>query len=154
MNPSGDYGKKELSPALRNRFTEIWVEPITHSQFIVEAQPDITEMIKHKLTQSSDPTIHANLQHISSLIFHFLSHYNCSLAPKYGLMRKMLTMRDIGWICKFMNECGLPGWTDKYYYGVRILAVEGVNYMMGDISESGKLEKLKQELIEYICGQL
>ena len=25
MNPGGDYGKKELSPALRNRFTEIWV---------------------------------------------------------------------------------------------------------------------------------
>ena len=29
MNPGGDYGKKELSPALRNRFTEIWVPPIT-----------------------------------------------------------------------------------------------------------------------------
>jgi len=26
MNPGGDYGKKELSPALRNRFTEIWVQ--------------------------------------------------------------------------------------------------------------------------------
>lgn len=26
MNPSGDYGKKELSPALWNRMTEIWVE--------------------------------------------------------------------------------------------------------------------------------
>lgn len=25
MNPGGDYGKKDLSPALRNRFTEIWV---------------------------------------------------------------------------------------------------------------------------------
>lgn len=25
MNPSGDHGKRELSPALRNRFTEIWV---------------------------------------------------------------------------------------------------------------------------------
>ena len=25
MNPGGDYGKRELSPALRNRFTEIWV---------------------------------------------------------------------------------------------------------------------------------
>ena len=24
MNPSGDFGKKELSPALRNRMTEIW----------------------------------------------------------------------------------------------------------------------------------
>ncbi|KAF9464151.1 midasin nuclear AAA ATPase [Collybia nuda] len=28
MNPGGDYGKKELSPALRNRFTEIWVPRI------------------------------------------------------------------------------------------------------------------------------
>lgn len=26
MNPGGDYGKKELSPALRNRLTEIWCE--------------------------------------------------------------------------------------------------------------------------------
>ena len=25
MNPSGDHGKRELSPALRNRFTEVWV---------------------------------------------------------------------------------------------------------------------------------
>jgi midasin len=31
MNPGGDYGKKELSPALRNRFTEIWVPPV-HEQ--------------------------------------------------------------------------------------------------------------------------
>ena len=23
MNPGGDFGKKELSPALRNRFTEV-----------------------------------------------------------------------------------------------------------------------------------
>lgn len=29
MNPGGDHGKKELSPALRNRFTEIWVPPVT-----------------------------------------------------------------------------------------------------------------------------
>lgn len=29
MNPGGDFGKKELSPALRNRFTEIWVPPVS-----------------------------------------------------------------------------------------------------------------------------
>jgi midasin len=27
MNPGGDFGKKELSPALRNRLTEIYVPP-------------------------------------------------------------------------------------------------------------------------------
>ena len=36
MNPGGDYGKKELSPALRNRFTEIWVPPVSDSQDILE----------------------------------------------------------------------------------------------------------------------
>lgn len=49
MNPSGDYGKKELSPALRNRFTEIWVEPITHPEYIKGARTDILKMINHKL---------------------------------------------------------------------------------------------------------
>eukprot|EP00559_Dactyliosolen_fragilissimus_P000863 CAMPEP_0184868490 /NCGR_PEP_ID=MMETSP0580-20130426/30615_1 /TAXON_ID=1118495 /ORGANISM="Dactyliosolen fragilissimus" /LENGTH=83 /DNA_ID=CAMNT_0027369417 /DNA_START=22 /DNA_END=269 /DNA_ORIENTATION=+ len=28
MNPGGDFGKRELSPALRSRFTEIWVPSI------------------------------------------------------------------------------------------------------------------------------
>ncbi len=32
MNPGGDYGKKELSPALRNRFTEIWVPSVDDRQ--------------------------------------------------------------------------------------------------------------------------
>lgn len=45
MNPGGDYGKKELSPALRNRFTEIWV-PHTSDQLEME------EILEAKLGQS------------------------------------------------------------------------------------------------------
>jgi midasin len=36
MNPGGDFGKKELSPALRNRFTEIWV-PCIEDNFDIGA---------------------------------------------------------------------------------------------------------------------
>ena len=36
MNPGGDYGKKELSPALRNRFTEIWVPPLSDVDDVLE----------------------------------------------------------------------------------------------------------------------
>jgi midasin len=32
MNPGGDFGKRELSPALRSRFTEIWVPQISDRQ--------------------------------------------------------------------------------------------------------------------------
>lgn len=36
MNPGGDYGKRELSPALRNRFTEIWVPHASDKDEMVE----------------------------------------------------------------------------------------------------------------------
>ncbi|KAM0562196.1 hypothetical protein ACHAPJ_002641 [Fusarium lateritium] len=46
MNPGGDFGKKELSPALRNRFTEIWVPALSQSE-------DIYEIVKTKLAGDS-----------------------------------------------------------------------------------------------------
>ncbi|XP_061845412.1 midasin [Colius striatus] len=42
MNPGGDFGKKELSPALRNRFTEIWC-PQSNSR------DDLMQIVKHNL---------------------------------------------------------------------------------------------------------
>lgn len=35
MNPGGDFGKKELSPALRNRFTEVWVPWLSENDDIL-----------------------------------------------------------------------------------------------------------------------
>ena len=35
MNPGGDYGKKELSPALKNRFTTIWVPRLDPDEDLV-----------------------------------------------------------------------------------------------------------------------
>lgn len=45
MNPGGDYGKKELSPAMRNRFTEIWCPKIE----VGRASPDILQIVKHNV---------------------------------------------------------------------------------------------------------
>lgn len=36
MNPGGDFGKKELSPALRNRFTEIWCDSATSREDLLK----------------------------------------------------------------------------------------------------------------------
>lgn len=43
MNPGGDYGKKELSPALRNRFTEIWVPSMSDPD-------DVLQIVKARIT--------------------------------------------------------------------------------------------------------
>ncbi len=42
MNPGGDYGKRELSPALRNRFTEIWVPSLSETA-------DVLQIVESKL---------------------------------------------------------------------------------------------------------
>ena len=48
MNPGGDYGKRELSPALVNRFTCIWVPPLSdvaELAAIVEARLEGTALL-------------------------------------------------------------------------------------------------------------
>ncbi|KER24406.1 hypothetical protein T265_07921 [Opisthorchis viverrini] len=53
MNPGGDYGKKELSPALRNRFTEIWCPTPAFTSPNLEAFPtsssDLQLIVVHNL---------------------------------------------------------------------------------------------------------
>ena len=46
MNPGGDYGKKELSPALRNRFTEVWCPSLSSTE-------DLTNIVTRNITDQS-----------------------------------------------------------------------------------------------------
>ncbi|KAH9969750.1 P-loop containing nucleoside triphosphate hydrolase protein [Russula dissimulans] len=62
MNPGGDYGKKELSPALRNRFTEIWVPP-------VDARADLTQII-------SSSWRHESLKPYTPLVLDFIKWFS------------------------------------------------------------------------------
>ena len=51
MNPGGDFGKRELSPALRNRLVEIWCPSIASRQ-------DIIALIESYLGQETTSQIH------------------------------------------------------------------------------------------------
>ena len=57
------------------------------------------KMIEHKLVLSVEIR-----REVAVKIYDFMVNYNCEVASKYGLTRKLLTMRDIGWVCKFINE--------------------------------------------------
>ncbi|KAK9894542.1 P-loop containing nucleoside triphosphate hydrolase protein [Cystobasidium minutum MCA 4210] len=54
MNPGGDFGKKELSPALRNRFTEIWVPWLS-------ADEDILGILRARLKSQEADTVASNM---------------------------------------------------------------------------------------------
>lgn len=55
MNPGGDYGKRELSAALRNRMTEIWAPQLSEDD-------DILPILRMKLEVSEEQVARAMLQ--------------------------------------------------------------------------------------------
>lgn len=89
MNPGGDYGKKELSPALRNRFTEIWVSSM-------EDFNDVTQIVSSRLTDSA--------KYLSPSIVSFSEWFG----KEYGggnARSGVISLRDIlAWV-QFINSC-------------------------------------------------
>ncbi|KAF1937408.1 midasin [Clathrospora elynae] len=86
MNPGGDYGKKELSPALRNRFTEIWVPAMSDLD-------DILQIVRSKL--KPDMVQYAGA--IVSFSQWFNDKYNTSVASS-------ISIRDsLSWV-SFANK--------------------------------------------------
>ncbi|WPH03778.1 Hypothetical protein R9X50_00666100 [Acrodontium crateriforme] len=86
MNPGGDYGKRELSPALRNRFTEIWVPSLSETD-------DIIQIVQDKL--SRDAKMYASA--MVSFAKWFKEQYNTSATSS-------VSIRDIlAWVL-FINE--------------------------------------------------
>ncbi|XP_040284697.1 midasin isoform X1 [Bufo bufo] len=80
MNPGGDFGKKELSPALRNRFTEIWC-PQSNDRL------DLVEIIKHNLNPEMSLT--------------FSDDYGAVLADVIMDFIEWLTNQEFGRCCIF-----------------------------------------------------
>lgn len=87
MNPGGDYGKKELSPALRNRFTEIWVPSM-------EDFEDVRQIVRAKLSDG--------VKHLTDVIVSYSKWYGNKMGGG-DASSGVISLRDIlAWIT-FIN---------------------------------------------------
>jgi len=151
MNPSGDFGKKELSPALRNRMTEIWVESYFMQRELLELYPK-----GHSLT--IQPLIHREVSHDVDLfliilkmsedklralseadartagltLFNMIGFVNFTLAGKYSaLQRKALSVRDVINAVEFV-EVALPLFKDREVYQLGMVLYHAVSLVITD----------------------
>lgn len=152
MNPGGDFGKRELSPALRNRFTEIWVEPLTNKSFLVseEGAKDVVEMISTFLTIKR-----VFSEEIRTLVAHklleFLRFFNVKFCEKHQLDKKNLTMRDIVALMEFISKCQHTAAVAYIYaHALRMVVVEPIGFMQ--IAQQEK-QKMKEEIEAFIVVQ-
>lgn len=88
MNPGGDYGKKELSPALRNRFTEIWVPSM-------EDFADVKTVVQQKLDNK--------VRYLADSIVKFSEAFGMRLGGG-NISSGVISLRDIlAWV-EFINS--------------------------------------------------
>ena len=106
MNPGGDYGKRELSPALRNRFTEIWVPSLNDAE-------DVTEIVSVKLAANAKRYASA----IVSFAQWFKERYNTSASSS-------LSIRDaLAWVT-FVNAAGGANLAAAMIHGAAMVYVD------------------------------
>ncbi|KAI4254279.1 MAG: hypothetical protein LQ352_003178 [Teloschistes flavicans] len=87
MNPGGEYGKKELSPALRNRFTEIWVPHASD-------QSEMEEIVKKRLGQTK--------ARLAKAMVGFAQWYGCH----FGEAAAPISVRDLlAWAAFINTHC-------------------------------------------------
>lgn len=89
MNPGGDYGKKELSPALRNRFTEIWVPSM-------EDPADVKQIVSSILISKRSS--------LGDVLVDY-SYWFADMLSNGNTTSGVISLRDIlAWV-EFINSC-------------------------------------------------
>ena len=86
MNPAGDFGKKELSPALRNRMTEIHVTSLSK-------QPDLVVILRQRLAE--------HVRHLADVIVDFLNYFQAEQG-------RQISIRDVMSVCTFASRASDP----------------------------------------------
>jgi midasin len=113
MNPGGDYGKKELSPALRNRFTEIWVPAVDD---------------REDLVQISQASLVEGMKDAAEVIVEFAEWFMKNI----GTTGATISIRDIiAWV-QFVNAThGFLGRKMSLYHGAMMVYVDGIGATSG-----------------------
>ncbi|ODV63681.1 AAA family ATPase midasin [Ascoidea rubescens DSM 1968] len=138
MNPGGDYGKKELSLALRNRFTEIWVPSM-----------DDFEDVKQIVVS----TLATDVEHLSKPITLFSEWFG----KRYGggnANSGVISIRDILAWCNFINSTYQKiGAKQALLNGVSMVFVDalGTNNTAFLAESKIKLASEKQECISKLA---
>ena len=107
MNPGGDYGKRELSPALRNRFTEIWVPALSSSG-------DILQIVEAKLIPS--------LKHFGGPMVEFSAWFGTT----YNEMAASASLRQVlAWV-RFINDSDIGDTFTSILHGAAMVYIDGL----------------------------
>ncbi|GAC77348.1 translation initiation factor 2C [Moesziomyces antarcticus T-34] len=138
MNPGGDYGKKELSPALRNRFTEIWVPH-------VDIRSDLVQIINAQLKDASLAAWTEPIIDFSDWFIHQIG----------GRDQSGLGLRDLLTWASFMNEISARSSLDSalaFAHGASLTIIDGLGALPATAAMTASgLEQLRDRCLAKVA---
>lgn len=139
MNPGGDYGKKELSPALRNRFTEIYVPSMSDFN-------DVGLIVNSKLDDE--------VKFVSEMIIKFSEWFSIRFSTNNSSTNNgVISIRDIlAWVNFINNVHEQVGIEAALLHGVCMVFVDalGTNNTAYLASDPQRLADVKTLCIETL----
>ena len=138
MNPGGDFGKKELSLALRNRFTEIWVEAVTDLG-------DIASILASQLSAGAGA---------AGCVEWLVGFWEWFQERQGGEHRRLLSLRDLLAWANFINVSqprGL-GWGEAALHGACMVLLDGLG--IGDGSSDVRSMATRRECFRHLVSIL
>lgn len=143
MNPGGDYGKRELSPALSSRFTEIWV-PSTFDD------DSVLLLVSEALHFADDCELAPQI--VATLIVAFFKFFRSETVIICGGCS--YSIREVLAWSKFIAKCASTSKNSvlsAYLHGAYLLFLDGLG--IGSNVSKEKLIPLKKRLVDFLCGQ-
>ncbi|XP_053661924.1 midasin [Anopheles marshallii] len=153
MNPGGDFGKKELSPALRNRLTEIWCRA-------TDSEDDLTHIAENTLRRQlllegddSFPTENESMGAIARVIVKEVQVLKQSIEKLNFSIRDVLAW--VGFVAKNASRVGLP---EALIYGLETVFLDSLEMLPYETYEEivsirrqmrRSLMKLMKQLLQW-----
>ncbi|XP_053965849.1 midasin [Anastrepha ludens] len=137
MNPGGDFGKKELSPALRNRFTEIWCLPSDAKEDLIQIASNC--MLEH--LQMSTDTSREDITKIASYLVEVVL-YMRDVVEKFKY-----SIRDIlAWANYIASNAHLT-FPERAIFGLETIFLDALELLPHETLE--KVELLRKQIIAF-----
>ncbi|XP_065840955.1 midasin-like isoform X3 [Oscarella lobularis] len=148
MNPGGDFGKKELSAALRNRFTEIWFSSC-------DSREELLLIVEKSLNlQLQILPVSRGRSGIGERIIDFWKFWTEITTGK----RYSATVRDLlSWV-EFINTCSLKALepistSDAYLHGACLVFMDSLE-TGSNFANSEEHCLLKKACVDFLTKQL
>ncbi|XP_062552715.1 midasin [Armigeres subalbatus] len=135
MNPGGDFGKKELSPALRNRLTEIWCRATDSKEDLIR----IAEHLLRKGMQNCGTDLRQVAEVIISVVF----------VLKNKVDKLNFSIRDVlAWVCYLCKNQENLTLAESLIYGLETVFLDALEMLPYETFE--EILALRKEILSVL----